>query len=126
MAISGSMDAGDSRKASAARFRRPTFWYSSRIRAALSIRLSFGRRACMPNATGVGARAIPWAEREHTAEPKSALKQLALCLALALWIAPALLRGATSLCQKLPVVHHCARDFIVAGFCADIVTRFFP
>jgi hypothetical protein len=41
------------------------------------------------NATGVGARAIPWAERQHTAEPKSALKQLALfCIALALWTAP--------------------------------------
>jgi hypothetical protein len=44
------------------------------------------------SATGVGARAIPWAEREHTAEPKSALKQLALfCVALALWVAPGLL-----------------------------------
>ena len=44
------------------------------------------------NATGVGARTIPWAERERTAEPKSALKQVALfCLALALWIAPGLL-----------------------------------
>jgi len=44
------------------------------------------------SATGVGARAIPWAEREHFAEPKSALKQLALfCVALALWVAPGLL-----------------------------------
>jgi hypothetical protein len=44
------------------------------------------------NATGVGARAIPWAEREHTAQPKSAFKQSALfCVALALWTAPGLL-----------------------------------
>jgi len=44
------------------------------------------------SATGVGVRATPWAEREHTAEPKSALKQLALfCVALALWVAPGLL-----------------------------------
>jgi len=44
------------------------------------------------NAAGVGARATSWAEKEHTAQPKSALKQLALfCVALALWAAPGLL-----------------------------------
>jgi hypothetical protein len=41
------------------------------------------------NTAGVGARATSWAEKEHTAEQKSALKQLALfCVALALWVAP--------------------------------------
>src|SRR5579859_1696100 len=52
------------------------------------------RRHAEPHlsATGVGARAIPWPEREHAAEPKSALKQLALFgVALALWVAPGLL-----------------------------------
>ena len=44
------------------------------------------------NAAGVGARATSWAEKEHTAKPKSALEQLALfCVALALWVAPGLL-----------------------------------
>jgi uncharacterized protein with PQ loop repeat len=44
------------------------------------------------NAAGVGARAASWAEKERTAERKSALKQLPLfCVALALWVAPGLL-----------------------------------
>lgn len=69
----------------------PTLSLRERERA-VWLRPSRGHAELHRSATEAGVRTIPWAEREHTTESKSALKQLVLfCVALALWIAPGLL-----------------------------------